>query len=195
MNEASMYGSGRGNTVCHLNTDTAEVSLSGNSSGGSVFGVDSEGVRLSCKVREAGREGKGPGELAGDKGSKPKEEHSGSGTKESDFIAVKSEGSVEDSVMVCVFGEFRAGNTMSRGGDKIGDKEEVARVDEIIEEIDLDNPRLQNGLSETGNTAVASGTAGSEPLLSASEMKPKMSPVGSFEPAVATTSTHDGLEG
>lgn len=39
MNELSIYGSGGGNTVCHLNTDAAESSLCGNSSGGNACGV------------------------------------------------------------------------------------------------------------------------------------------------------------
>lgn len=137
-----MYGSGRGNTVCHLNTDAVESSLCGNSSGGTGCGVGSHVVESSSKANEAGRGGKGSGELAGDKGSKPKEEHSGSGSKESDFLVGESKGSVEDSVMVGVCGEFRAGNTVSKGGDKTGDTEEVARVDEMV---DLVVPRVQDG--------------------------------------------------
>lgn len=99
-------------------------------------------MESSCKVTVTGREGKGSGELAGDKGSKLKEEHSGSGSKESDFIVRESEGNVEDSVMAGVCGEFGAGNTLSRGGDKMGDAEEVDRVEEIV---DIGVPRVQTG--------------------------------------------------
>lgn len=136
-----MYRSGGGNTVCHLKTDAAESLMCGNSSGGTSFGVGSGVVESSCKVNEVGREDKGSGELAGDKGSKPKEEHSGSGSKESDFIVGESEGSVDNSVMVGVCGEFEAGNTVSRGGDKMGDREEVARVEEMM---DIDFPGVQH---------------------------------------------------
>lgn len=188
VNEVSMYGSGGGNTVCHLNIHAAESSLCANSSGGTAFGVPSEVVQLSCKVIEVGREGKGSGELAGDKGSKPKEEHSGSASKESDFIVGESEGSVEDSVRVGICGEFAAGNTVSTGGG-----EEVARVEEMM---DRDVPRVQNGCSELGNTGVPSCTAGSWPVLSATEMKAKKSSVlGPFGSVVATASGKDGLEG
>lgn len=136
-----MYGSGGGNTVCHLNTDAAVSSLCSNSSGGTAFGVGSEVLESSSKVNEVGREGKGPGELAGDKGSKPNEEHSGSGSKDSDIIVGESEGSVEDSVMVCVCSEFGAGNTASRPGDKMLGADEVVRVEEMV---DIDVPKVQN---------------------------------------------------
>lgn len=137
-----MYGSGGGNTVCHLNTDAAESSLCGNCSGGTAFGVGSEVVESSSKVNETGKEGKDSGELAGDKDSKPKEEHSGSGSKESDVIGRESEGSVEDSAMVGVCGEFGAGNTVSWGGDKMVDAEEVVRVEEVV---NIDFSKVQNG--------------------------------------------------
>lgn len=137
-----------------------------------------------------GREGKGSGELAGDSGSKLNDEHSGSGSNESDFIVGESEGSPEDSVTVGVCGEVGAGNTVSRGGDRMGD---AARVEEMA---DIEVPRVQKGRSELGNTGVPSGTAGSLPVLSATETEAKtssvLSPVGSI---VATASGHDGLEG
>lgn len=107
-----MYGSGGGNTVCHLNTHGV-TSLPSGSSSGTAFRVGSEVVELSSKANAVGREGKGSGELAGDKVSKPKEEHSGSGSKESDFMVGSSEGSEEDSVMVEVCGEFGAGIAVS----------------------------------------------------------------------------------
>lgn len=50
-----------------------------------------------------------------------------------------SEDSVGDSVTgVC--GEFRTGNTVSRGGDKTGDEDEVAQV-----EVAVDVPREEYG--------------------------------------------------
>lgn len=128
--------------MCHLNTEAAESSLCCNSLGDTAFGGGSEVVESRSRANKMGREGKGSGELAGDKGSKPNEEHSGSGSKESDFIVGESEGSVEDSVMVGVCGEFGAGNTVSRVGDKMKDVEEVARVEEMV---DTDVPRVQDG--------------------------------------------------
>lgn len=136
----SKYGSGGGNTVCHLKTDMAESSLSGNSSGGTTAGVGSKGVEWSSKAIDAGREGNGSGEAAGDKCSKPKGEHSGSESKTSDDL--ESEGSVEDSVMVGVWGALRAGNTLSKGDGEMEDAEEVARVEEMV---DKDIPTVQNG--------------------------------------------------
>lgn len=135
-----MYCSVGGNTVCHLNTDSAESSFSSNSSGGTTAGVGSEGAEFSSKSITAGKEGKGSGELAGDKDSNPKGEHLGSGSKESgDF---ESESSVEGSVMVGVWGVFGSGNTVSTGGDKTKVAEEVARVEEMV---DKDIPREQIG--------------------------------------------------
>lgn len=138
--------------MCHLNTHVVESSPCGSSSGSSAFG--DAVAESSCNVIEVGRDGKGSGELAGDKGSKPKEEHSGSGSKESDVTAGESEGSAEDSVMAGVCGELEAGNTVSVGGG-----EEVARVEEMMP---IDVPRVQKGCSELGNTGVLSCTAGAE---------------------------------
>lgn len=114
MNEVSTYGSGGGNTVCHLNTDEAESWFCREISG--ALGAGSDVVELRCKVNDEGRDCKFSGEPSGDKGSKPKDEHSGSGSKEPDFAA--SEGSVEGSGMVGVSEEFGAGNTWSRDSDK-----------------------------------------------------------------------------
>lgn len=94
-------------------------------------------MESSCKVNKAGIGGKGSGELAGNKGSKPKEEHSGSGSKESDSF-IESGGSVEDSAMVEACGEIGAGNTVSRSGDEMGDREEVVSVAEIVA-VDVQN--------------------------------------------------------
>lgn len=179
--------------MCHLNTDAEESSLCCSSSGHTSFGVVSEVVASSSKENEMGREGNGSGELAGDKGSKPNEEHSGSGSKESDFIVDESEGSVDDSVMVGVCGEFGAGNTVSRGGDNTGDTEEVARVEEML---DIHVLCVQNGRSELGNTCVSCGTAGSGPVLSATETEAtKSSDLSVFGSVETTTSGHEGLEG
>lgn len=132
-----MYGLGRGNTVCHLNTD---ASLCCNSSGDTACGGGSEVLQSNSRANERGREGNGSGELAGDNSSKANEEHSGSGSKESDLLVGESEGSVEESLMVC--GKCGAGNTVSWVGDQIGGSEEVARVEEMV---DKDVPRAQNG--------------------------------------------------
>lgn len=161
MKGVSKYGSGRGNTVCHLNTD--ESLFGGESSGGSAVQAASDDVASSSKAIESGRGGKGSGELARDKGSKPKDEHSGSGRKDSDFKVGESEGSVEDSGGVC--GELETGNTVSRGGDKRGGADEVASVEERV---DVDSPRVENGCPELGNT-VPSGTVSSGPVLSENE--------------------------
>lgn len=136
VNEASMYRSGGGNTVCHLNTESL---LCASSSGGPALGVCSGAADWSCKVKEVGREGKGSGELAGDKGSKPKEEHSGSDSKVSAFRVGECKGSVDDSVMVGVCTESEAGSTVSKGGDRVG--EEVAMVEEMV---DIDAPGEQH---------------------------------------------------
>lgn len=110
-------------------------------------GAVSETVELSCNVNEVGREGNSSGELAGDKGSKPKEEHSGSGSKESDFVMGGSEGSVDESVSVC--GKFEEGNTVSGGGGKMG--QEVAGLGDMMY---LDFLGVQHCLLEFGNTGV-----------------------------------------
>lgn len=191
MNEVSMYGSGGGNTVCHLNTDAEESSLCCNSSGHTAFGVVSEVLASSSKANEMGREGNGSGELAGDKGSKPNEEHSGSGSEESDFIVDESEGSVDDSVMVGVCGEFGASNTVSSGGDNVGDTEEVARVEEML---DMHVLCVQNGGSDLGNTCVSRGTAASGPVFSETEAT-KSSDLSVFGSVETTASGHEGLEG
>ena len=77
-----MHGSGGGNIVCHLNTDSVESSLCCNSSGGTAFGVGLEVVDSSSKANEAGRGGKGSEEPVGNKGSKAKDKHSGTGGKQ-----------------------------------------------------------------------------------------------------------------
>lgn len=112
-------------------------------------GAVSETVELSCNVNEVGREGNSSGELAGDKGSKPKEEHSGSGSKESDFVMGGSEGSVDESVTVGVCGKLEEGNTVSGGGAKMG--QEVAGVGDMMY---LDFLGVQHCLLEFANTGV-----------------------------------------
>lgn len=132
----SVKDSGGGNTVCHLKTD--KVLLGTWSSGGSTGHAASEAPESSSKAKEAGRGGRGSGELAGDSGSKSKEEHSGSGSNESDLRAHGSEGSVEDSVGIC--GEFRAGNTVFKRGNKVEEESEVEHVRRAAG----DDPKVQN---------------------------------------------------
>lgn len=75
----------------------------------------------------------------------------------------------------------------------MGDREEVERVGEMM---DMDVPRVQNGRSGLGNTGVPSGTAGSGPVLSATEMESKKSSVlDPSGPVLATVSDDDRLEG
>lgn len=132
MNE-SMYCSDGGNTVCHLKTDAVEFLLFSNSFGGAALEVGPETAGSSCKVNELGRDGKGSGELAGEKGSKLKEGHSGSGSRESDFKVGESEGSVDDSVADSVCEDFEVGNTETMDEDKIGDKDEVVELEEMMD--------------------------------------------------------------
>lgn len=151
--------------MCHLNTDVSV--LWGNCSG-TASGVRSETVESSCNANEVGREGKSSGELAGDKGSKPKEEHSGSGSKESDFILGGSEGSVDELVTVSVCGKFEEDNTVSRGGGKTGLVGDMMYLDFL---------RVQLCLLEFGDTGVprASGVG-----LSGTEQEAKV--LSSFGP-------------
>lgn len=139
-----MYGSGGGNTVCHLNTDPASiVSLfCGSSTFGTALDVDSDGAEFSSKAIEAGRGGKDSGELAGDKGSNPKGEHSGSGSKVSEVIKGDPGGGKVDSVR-SVCGISGVVNTvLSSRVDDTGDVDEVAGAGEMV---DTDVPRAQNG--------------------------------------------------
>lgn len=165
--------------MCHLKTESLPCA---ESSGGPAPGVSSEAADWSWNVKEVGREGKGSGELAGDKGSKPKEEHSGSDSKVSDFRVGESKGSVDES---------EAGSTVSKGGDTVG--HEVAIDEEMI---DVDAPEEQHWRSELGNTGEPSGTTSSGLGLSGTETGAKKSPVlCSFGPVVAAASGHGGLEG
>lgn len=68
-----VYVPDRGNTVCHLKTD--ELLLCWGSSKDSAVLAGADVAESSSKANEAGRGGNGSGELAGDKGSKSKEEH------------------------------------------------------------------------------------------------------------------------
>lgn len=165
--------------MCHLKTDVSV--LWGNCSGAAVSGVLSDTAELSCNVNEVGREGKGSGELAGDKGSKPKEEHSGSGSKESDLVVGGSEGSVDESVMVGVCGKLEEGNAVSGGADKTGQK--AAGIDMM----DLDFMEVQHCLLEFGNTGVPCVTTGS-----GTKQEAKL--LGSFGPVVVGTLGQCGPE-
>lgn len=107
--------------------------------------------------KEAGSGGKGSGELAGDKGSKPKEEHSGSKSKDSVFRA--SEGNEEVSPTGAV-GESGADNTVWRGGDRREGSDEV-------EHVEKDTVREQNGVSGLEISGLSPRTSGSELKLSA----------------------------
>lgn len=106
--------------------------------------------------KEAGSGGKCSGELAGDKGSKPKEEHSGSKSKDSVFRA--SEGNEEDC-STGVVGEFGA-DTVWRGGDKREGSDEV-------EHVEKDSEREQNGVSELETSCLSPRTSCPELKLSA----------------------------
>lgn len=106
--------------MCHLNTELLFGSRSSEAPGGKGASEDAES---SSRANEAGREGKGSGELAGDRGSKSKDEHSGSGREDSVFGGWESGGSVEDSADVV--GEFWEGNTV------FGINDEVAHVEGV----------------------------------------------------------------
>lgn len=171
--------------MCHLKTDVSV--LWGNCSGGVASGVVSETVESSCNVNEVGREGKSSGELAGDKGSKPKEEHSGSGSKDSDFVVGGSEGSADESVMVGVCGKSEEGNTVSGGGGKTG--QEVAGAGDTMY---LDFLGGQHCLLVSGNTGVPGVSAVSGVGLSGTEQEAKV--LGSFGPVVVAALGQVGPE-
>lgn len=122
-----------GNTVCHLKTEdsTSEELFRCSKSTSAV----SAGSR--SKANDPGMAGNASGELAGDKGSYPKDEHSGSGRGE------LSVGNVQDS---CVCDESETGNTAPSCGQHL-EEVVVIGVGEIVEV-----SRMQNGEFELDNT-------------------------------------------
>lgn len=128
--------------MCHLKT---ELLFGSRSSDCSVGKAASEAVESSSKANEAGREGKGSGELAGDRGSKSKDEHSGSGREDSVFRGWGSGGSVD------VGSELWEGNTSFRMDDEV---------------VHVEGGGVGVLREEVANTGVTSGMSGSEGALS-----------------------------
>lgn len=83
-------------------------------------------------MNESARAGNGSGELAGDIGSNVKEEHSGSGSEETDLIVGELGSSVDDSVIARVCGDLFTCNTVSMGCDKTGESSEVDKREETV---------------------------------------------------------------